>query len=100
MKNEGGLASIWEREKLVPVSAEKENRRQRPVLTKLERRADALPLTRMPVVNGPVRHPIETRRPNSSIGLSMAGLGKAIRGGPLRPKAPWWMCVAVFAGLE
>jgi hypothetical protein len=49
----------------------------------------------IPVVNGPFRHPSETRRL-----LSPSGLGNARRGGPLAPLAASWICVAVFAGEE
>lgn len=88
VKKAGGLASIWERENPSPESARRSEASESEFKIGAhieERSQDSLPLVTTPVVKGPLRQPYEVRRPNSSMGESEVGLGKAIRGGPARP---------------
>jgi hypothetical protein len=47
---------------------------------------DLLPLAKTPVSKGPWRQPYEVLHPCSVKGESPVGLGKAILGGPARPR--------------
>lgn len=63
VKKAGGLASIWEREKLAPVSTKGCEKREQGSANHLEirskpsRKSDLPPLARMPVVKGPFMQP-------------------------------------------